>query len=914
MELTPCEQGVKKTEKLEIPIVHHIVTDENAGYTQKIKEINLGRAVKLLSDPHSHHLVDRHVNAFHRIAKKYQNGFLMKDLVQVFKIVNICADKILENDLYIDPLCSMLQVCRMPFLMEKVSDEVTYEQIVVESLSQMGYLMRVPNTLVRFVLTEAVNDIYNVPSNQSSTIKEQGLKAVSQKFRRSMIEMSDLSETLVKSLSLLDDNENIKVKVLKLLKNLSSKSCVNCRQMLASQAASVICLNLVSSNEVLVFESVGILLNLIENCGDQASSQLCTIKCITILKEKFKDLMRSLSSNYHRQLRNDILVIVTMIASCSENAPITQTGLAKDIVLFSTFSEVKSHNPLVKNLQLNAGHEDFEFKRLLINFLQLFSKDPSAKLLYTEGNVMLSLLSFFKTSSNEKVEVKPKQIWTKSQFEELQLLAFSTLSALIPLLVEDYVDLQGNVRLLLMLEWCTSNLDDINQGENGAKNSFFSSTNTKGRKVSQLKYCLRLLRSAVFTQNEVLLQDLCDQGALSQLTKMLKNKKLQSSNQQTDVEIECDILLILSAMCERDTHRKELFGCQGTEMLISYLRSILKTGNFSTLESVHMILITIDCVTCCVVGCFANEDYFLENEGIFLLLDFIEKAPSSLHNLIMTSLLELLDNEKSIGHLKAWRGEVDNVTIGQLMAQLWREEEKIIGVERGEMGVIVDIKNPLAGYVQRNSHIKPQPVLSVPGSIADVSDNLRAKIYLVFNKIGFSELHGLNTEDYITVAIIEKYLDFKLGEVYFEILEEFRSEGFCLTSTEEVAFDTIMRVYQEKSRGVALLQRQLIEAERQQNLFDERKVYVELSEIHCQMNNFKLRWEEKLKRTSSYQHLLDSKRRQLKSIQSSRTKSPNCKSSDFELHNTMIDFLQTTTFPGRSVLIENKNKITTIEE
>lgn len=34
MELTPCEQGVKKTEKLEIPIVHHIVTDENAGYTQ----------------------------------------------------------------------------------------------------------------------------------------------------------------------------------------------------------------------------------------------------------------------------------------------------------------------------------------------------------------------------------------------------------------------------------------------------------------------------------------------------------------------------------------------------------------------------------------------------------------------------------------------------------------------------------------------------------------------------------------------------------------------------------------------------------------------------------------------------------------------------------------------------------------
>lgn len=34
MELTPSEKGIRNGEKLEIPIVHHIVTDENAGYTQ----------------------------------------------------------------------------------------------------------------------------------------------------------------------------------------------------------------------------------------------------------------------------------------------------------------------------------------------------------------------------------------------------------------------------------------------------------------------------------------------------------------------------------------------------------------------------------------------------------------------------------------------------------------------------------------------------------------------------------------------------------------------------------------------------------------------------------------------------------------------------------------------------------------
>ena len=78
----------------------------------------------------------------------------------------------------------------------------------------------------------------------------------------------------------------------------------------------------------------------------------------------------------------------------------------------------------------------------------------------------------------------------------------------------------------------------------------------------------------------------------------------------------------------------------------------------------------------------------------------------------------------------------------------------------------------------------------------------------------------------------------QLGEVYCEILEEFRSEGFFLFSTEETAFDTIMRVYQEKSRSVAILQRQLIEAERQQDLLDERKVYVEVCQQvkHCFCN------------------------------------------------------------------------------
>ena len=62
----------------------------------------------------------------------------MKDLVAVFKILNVCADRIEDQALYIQPMIAILQLCAIPFLKEKSSDETAYEQICVESIAQLG--------------------------------------------------------------------------------------------------------------------------------------------------------------------------------------------------------------------------------------------------------------------------------------------------------------------------------------------------------------------------------------------------------------------------------------------------------------------------------------------------------------------------------------------------------------------------------------------------------------------------------------------------------------------------------------------------------------------------------------------------------------------------------------------------------
>ena len=50
----------------------------------------------------------------------------------------------------------------------------------------------------------------------------QGLKGVDEKFNRKMIELSDLSETLVTTMPLLTTNLAVRVNVLKLIKELST--------------------------------------------------------------------------------------------------------------------------------------------------------------------------------------------------------------------------------------------------------------------------------------------------------------------------------------------------------------------------------------------------------------------------------------------------------------------------------------------------------------------------------------------------------------------------------------------------------------------------------------------------------------------------------------------------------------------
>jgi len=106
------------------------------------------------------------------------------------------------------------------------------------------------------------------------------------------------------------------------------------------------------------------------------------------------------------------------------------------------------------------------------------------------------------------------------------------------------------------------------------------------------------------------------------------------------------------------------------------------------------------------------------------------------------------------------------------------------------------------GILQQSVDITPLKRFEPSRSVLDLIDNMRSKIYGFFCKLGFGSLPGLEDEDYVTLCIIENFLDFKMGEIWQEIMTELDMEDVKLISTDSEATDTILRATEERALGM----------------------------------------------------------------------------------------------------------------
>uniref|UniRef100_A0A8D0H5C5 Cilia and flagella associated protein 69 n=1 Tax=Sphenodon punctatus TaxID=8508 RepID=A0A8D0H5C5_SPHPU len=607
--------------------------------------------------------------------------------------------------------------------------------------------------------------------------------------------------------------------------------------------------------------------------------------CLLIILEGY--LMRVPSS----QVKIQICKCVISFYHAESPKKQLETGFTKQLILFATFVEVKSYNPSVKGLQLNYSYEDFELKKLLFNMVAVLAKDLCAVPLLSEGKMVLALFHYVKP-----IEKPGVHDWSAAQYEELQLHAIATLATVAPLLVEDYMTCQGNTRLLLFLEWCVAQDCFFGQGNS------FHGTGGRGNKLAQMRYSLRVLRPMVSLGDDAVNLDLCDQGVINQLLDILKNTTNNSKEKDDAIvmEIQTDILLILSTLCENDPHRKELFGSEGVDIIIQLMK-IDPNKFYSGLGHNRLLFSTLDCLWCCVLGCYIAEDYFLEKEGIFLILDLLSLNQKNICNLILGILVEFCDNPKTTRHINTWRGK-NNQTAASLLVHLWRQEEAELGVKHDQHGRIVDVKKPLVSRFQEQQEVTPMPANCPTFDIMEVSENTRAKIYSILFRLGFENLPGLSAKDFVTLAIIRRYLDFKVGEVWSEVCAELKEENFRPVTPDQEALKVITETAENVGKMVATLQTEMLESQRFQEIQEEEKIYAKIQSLHKQREMVNKSWEDFLTRTSNYEVLKKTKRLQEKSVEASR---PKGRLQNATVHSTEIKGLNTTIASGRLVTVES---------
>ncbi|XP_071378837.1 cilia- and flagella-associated protein 69-like [Centroberyx affinis] len=844
--------------KPEIPVIRQTASHKEQhihGVTAKCLE--LSKVIRLLEDPLTATLKERHLFVLKKLLKRCQNGFLLRELTGIARVLNICAEREKEHPEYESVLCDALSICRLPFLKEKTSDEQTYAQDAKDFISHMGCLMRVSSPEVRLQICDSVQSFYSCVSPGG---RSDGLQPSSPGFRLQLLERSGLAESLVLSMVILENQPAVRLQVLQTLQILSSSSDVNCALIVNAQGAERICLHMNEpdpSGQVLL-RSSEILWNLLERGGrDEVTAQLSSLACVLALKEAFLHQLLNGFRHYDLQLRNDLLVITTLIAE-NPKSPLIESLFAKQLIVFITFPELKSHNPLVRNLKLTYNNEDFEMKRLLLNLVVFMSKDLSALQLFKEGRVLLALLTLVKPPAVSSEVQSGLRHWTSAQQEELQLQALATLATVAPLMLDDYMSCQGNTCLLLLLDWCAEQDAYFGQGHS------FHGTGGRGSKKAQMRYCIRVLRSMTSLGNEPINQDLCDQGVINQLLGILM--QMEGSPDEEDavtLEIKSDIQLVLSALCESDLHRKELFGSEGVEMAVHFLK-MSPDKFYSGLGHNKLILSTVDCVWSCIVGCYTTEDYFLAKEGAFLLLDLLSSSPRSVHGVVLATLLELCDNPKTLSHILSWRDGRGGTAPGLLLL-LWREEEAELGVSRDTHGGIADPKRPILTCFQEADTQLSFPADRPSAAVMDVSENLRSKIYSIFCKLGFQDLPGLSTKDYVTLSIVNRYLDFKVGEVWEEISRELALDGVRPVSPDQQALDSICKMAEDTARRVAAEQSSILQRQQQDDISQEKLLYTEIKSHWKQQELTAKSWDRYVSKTSDYKILQ-------KYIESSRPK------------------------------------------
>eukprot|EP00760_Papus_ankaliazontas_P034186 PhM_4_TR7030/c0_g1_i1/m.23816 len=670
---------------------------------------------------------------------------------------------------------AMLEMCALPVEMQTVQDEPVMNQAIVSVINVVCSVLEnghddvritAANTLrrvVRHIRDVCFDDCNAPPANMTEKRKtmhkaigdSQLIPAVLQALSRVSQTTSPLEETLL----------------LKALLECSHYATL-CELMVSHSLLDVVSGVLLRCpwGDRRVISCTEVTWNVLELYPDARTAQCHNTNDSGETNENNKGndnpiplLLRALKHQYElalvtgykvrdKEARNDLLMVLTHLATPSENAGyFLDTGLTDLFVLVACGAELALESEVLKPFVLTMGEEDFQMKKLLLHMIFLVGQSEENLHLVLDLQVMPVLLSYIDVTCTTNSVIR----WPTIQLIDLQTQILGILCHLCVQGQDEFRECNGSTIVITFLENCVD-LDPALRA-----------------------MTLRVLCNLATTSNRT---TLAEHNVIPMMLHIL-------SDAQSSVEAKTDCFQIISDIVYRNPQLQEAFYAHGG---VAYIVPFMSYDIGIRTPAVELLVSTVcDCVWNCIAGCDAAEAEFLDMDGLFALLNVLADTHDASAQLpILGVLCDLLHSTEAQKEFRQWKSKDGHSTGVQLLLTFWSQEQDQTSTVEGTVGLkALGLSLDLKGNTTRDDFAAPPHCVKIygdyhhglptlPNDVATMGTLLsrRLKIFCALEYVGFGGHIELFPAQRKLLLIVQAFAELCHDELWVALADALRAE------------------------------------------------------------------------------------------------------------------------------------------
>jgi hypothetical protein len=297
---------------------------------------------------------------------------------------------------------------------------------------------------------------------------------------------------------------------------------------------------------------------------------------------------------------------------------------------------------------------------------------------------------------------------------------------------------------------------------------------------------------------------------------------------------------VLSSFCSGHKANQRAFRKHGgVELLVKHIAY----NPEETLENfLSFEVCVIDSVWSCIVGNLKNEQRFIDQDGLFNLLEVLEVGPMMLKRQCLGCLADLVENPRAARMFVQWNSDVTMKGGLKLLLELWDQEQ----IRRGainDMGEVLDCDRPLnppVPFVSEQAELAKgmttQNVLmssrtmgkqkvnqtsdrfAASDLLADVfnfdekvreTQDIRAKVFGILSKVGFEGHESLSIRERQAVELLKLYPECKVLETWLSVQDRINARGLKPLSVDAEYIDQQISEQRTRTEWIRTVQEQL---------------------------------------------------------------------------------------------------------